>query len=90
MRTERIVLFMKITIELDLSDENDLAKYECIKQADGMSLALFDIANDVFRPHRKHGYSDVDIKLTDDVVDAIGKLEEMFWKIVNERGVEIP
>lgn len=54
--------------------------------------ALFEIANEIFRPHRKHGYANSDLqKLTEseEVLEAIGILEHLFYQILKERNIEL-
>lgn len=54
-------------------------------------LALWNIAQEVFRPHRKHGYADErlnELNQNAEVNEAIGILESMFYDILKERGIE--
>jgi len=62
---------MKATLEFDLDDPNDrLAHIRCTKATD-IYIVLNKIANEIFRPARKHGYSDKN-------------LEELFDKCPND------
>lgn len=80
----------KVTIEFNLPEDQE--EFNTAIKAVPMSIALHEIHNHVFRPHRKHGYPDQDLqKLVDsnpEVVEAIGKLESMFWEILKDNEVE--
>lgn len=81
---------MKATLEFTLPDEKE--EFELATKAVHFSIALSEIANEVLRPHRKHGYSDPELsKLceSDEVLEAIGLLEKKFYEILNENGVNI-
>jgi hypothetical protein len=58
-----------------------------------LQLALWDISQEVFRPHRKHGYSDHKLPNLDDWSDQshaiVERLEELFYEILKSRGVEV-
>ena len=79
---------MKLTITFDLPEEKE--EYDaCIKGMD-MSIALFDIANDIFRPARKHGYSDQRLQnLSERETEIIGILEEQFYEILRDHKIDI-
>jgi hypothetical protein len=53
-------------------------------------LALTHIADDIFRPNRKHGY-DGPLKdmVGDKEVDIIVALEEMFYEILTRYGISL-
>lgn len=92
---------IKITIEAD----NDMELENRLRRAvnsDRYLSALNDVAAEVFRPVRKHGYSDNTIQdlvnLIDDIeidgVDGLGSkliglLEEKFYTLIKENGVDI-
>jgi len=48
---------MKATIEFDLDNEDDLRKYDLMKDAEKMEKQLDDIWFYCFRPNNKHGYT---------------------------------
>lgn len=55
-------------------------------------IALWDTAQEVFRPHRKHGYPDEELnKLieNDDVLRAIELLEQKFYGILKDRDIDL-
>jgi len=60
---------MKATLEFNLPEEQE--EYEITRQAGNMHAAFWTIGNDLFRPARKHGYSDHRLHL------LISKLDEM-------------
>ena len=83
----------KISIEWT-EDENGYFPQEDVDmhlQASAMRLALWDIAQNIFRPARKHGYSDPKLEalLTDQSADLVGLLEEKFYEILAERGIDL-
>ena len=54
-------------------------------------LTLQDVRNEIFRPARKHGYPDTELRLlceNENVRRAIALLEAKFTEIVNEREVD--
>lgn len=83
---------MKAILEFDLSDADERdAHLRAIKAPDAYA-ALWDIAQEVFRPARKHGYSDPDLnKLlkSDDVEEAISLLEKRFYQILEDKGIDL-
>jgi hypothetical protein len=81
---------MKATLTFTLPEESE--EFEIAVSAGRAYSALHSIANQVFRPARKHGYSEEELdKLNDndDVNRAIELLEEKFWQILNEHKIEI-
>lgn len=92
---------MKATIEFNLPEESEV--FESAIRATDYKLALWDISQEIFRPARKHGYSDEKIQkllqTIDECVstvmengqgtDLIGLLEERFYEILRERGIEL-
>lgn len=81
---------MKATISFSLPEEAE--ELNLALKAGKMQAALQEVKDRVFRPARKHGYSDVRMKqfcdengeLKDNVVDVIGVLEEMYFEIIND------
>jgi hypothetical protein len=54
--------------------------------------ALWEIGQQIFRPARKHGYNDRKLNEyleKDEVFEAIGRLEEMFYDIIEQYDVDI-
>jgi len=82
---------MKVTINYDLDNEEDRSSYERHRIAAGACHALWEISQKVFRPARKHGYSDIRIEKLmrsfDDSEELIGLLEELFFEILDDNGV---
>lgn len=70
---------MKATLEFNLPEEQE--EYEINKQAYKMHAALWNVGTEVFRPARKHGYSD---QLLNDLIffldqAAAGSHDEEKW-----------
>lgn len=89
---------MKATLEFNLDKtEERLAHKRCVN-ADGAYLALHCVANEIFRPHRKHGY-DMDIQKyieADDTqtgdnncLDVISKLEDRFYELLERYSINL-
>ncbi len=69
---------MKAILEFNLPEEQE--EYEITRQAGKMHSAFWTIGNEVFRPARKHGYSDQRlhdlIHFLDQAAAALGTSEE--------------
>lgn len=92
---------MKATLEFNLPEEQE--KFETAVKALDYRIALWDIAQEIFRPARKHGYADERVQkllqTIDECVstgmedgqgtDLIGLLEEKFYEILRERNIEL-
>lgn len=81
---------MKVILEFNKIEEAE--ELEMALKASDMHCALFDIAQQVFRPHRKHGYdNEILNKLNenDDVNTAISMLEDKFYEILSRYKVEL-
>lgn len=75
---------MKAILEFDLPTEN--TEFEMANKASGLYSALWDIRQKLFRPARKHGYEYKELQnLSDDSIQIIAALEEMFNTILNEQ-----
>ncbi len=82
---------MKAILEYDLPEDRE--DFDRASKAWSMAIALDEIRNEVFRPARKHGYSDIKIaeliaKNPEDSEELIGLLEEKFYEIMRENGLE--
>jgi len=79
----------KITIEYNLPDEQ--AELDSAMNGFNRGIAIDRIANEIFRPHRKHGYPNVRLQelleKNEDVGEAIELLEERFFAILQEEEV---
>ena len=83
---------MKATLSFTLPEEQ--TEFECAVNGSYAINALSDVRNFVFRPARKHGYSDNEIellleKLGDDGINLIDRLEQKFNSIVFDHGIEL-
>jgi hypothetical protein len=77
---------MKSTLSFNLPEEHDDLMNAL--QAPRMSSALFEISQQVFRPARKHGYSDPELaKLAEGNEELIAKLEELFSQIIQQHEI---
>lgn len=79
---------MKAILEYNLpEDQEDFIR---ATKALDMELALWDIANEVFRPARKHGYADQELNtLAENNTELIGLLEQKFYAILEEKGISL-
>lgn len=78
----------KHIIEFNLPEENE--ELDTTLKASKMSIALFDIQNELFRPSWKHGYSDETLQKlceNEDVQKAIEILHKKFIEILEENDV---
>lgn len=80
------------TISFNLPEERE--ELATTLQASSMSIALWDISNEIFRPARKHGYSEEEIRLLcekigEDAETLIGLLEKKFYAILEENDVKL-
>jgi hypothetical protein len=87
---------MKAKLEFDLDDFGDRKAHKRCVSATNAYIALNKIAEEVFRPNRKHGYG----KEIEDLFDALGddaeivteivdKLETKFYNIIEELGLDL-
>lgn len=87
---------MKAILEFNLEEPfEQQAHRRAIKSTDAY-LAIMAIRDEVFRPHRKHGYADTGLQahFTEDSTSSAAyyvteKLEEMFFDILNEYGIDL-
>lgn len=86
---------MKAILEFNLPEEN--AEFKNAVSANCMKSVLYDISQNIFRPARKHGYSDrrmakfldSDGCLKQEIADAIGVLEDMYCELLSENNLSI-
>lgn len=89
---------MKAILEFDLSvpEENE-AHIRAIKSTAAYS-ALWEIADDIFRPHRKHGYVDEKLskylnnenkEVSEAVYETISRLEELFYETLTDNNINL-
>lgn len=83
----------KAILEFDLSDHHEKQEHRRAVNNLDAYLSLWDIAQEIFRPHRKHGYPNSELqKLLDSneaVGEAIGILETQFYEILKHYGVNL-
>jgi hypothetical protein len=87
---------MKAILEFNLDDNDDEESHRLALKASKFYSALWDIRQNVFRPARKHGYTDegVDILLRtmseseqDKAMALVGELERLFSEILDANGL---
>lgn len=95
---------MKAKLEFDLDDPSERLEHErCIK-ATKAYIALHEIGERLFRPARKHGYSDPMLnnllETSREIIggeghetklgfEVVSKLEDMFYQILQECDVDL-
>lgn len=81
----------KVYIKFQLPEESE--EHSLFMKSGAMASAINDIRNVVFRPARKHGYSDQRMKeLVQEIGEGkaselIGRMEELFSEILEENDV---
>ena len=83
---------MEVTLRFTLPDDKDELRHA--QQGLDYHMALTDIADQIFRPARKHGYSDTALndlleKTGEDGTELIGQLECHFFDILEEYGIKL-
>lgn len=81
---------MKAKLIFNLPEEQE--SFQDAVNASAMRACLFSIAMDIFRPARKHGYPDKriqDLLDKEGVEEAIGLLEEEFYRLLQEHNLKI-
>ena len=83
---------MEKKIILTMTDEDNDSDMLRYLNGPKYAIALWEISQEIFRPARKHGYSDRQVNEYLDGNDtylAIGRLEEMFFEILAKHNLEI-
>ena len=85
---------MKYTLEFFPDRPEDYAAFKRAIKAQYSYQALREIAEQVFRPHRKWGYGTTDGVLntehwSEETFEVVGALEKMFYTIINEHELNI-
>ena len=82
---------MKGILEYSLPEES--LEFNRAANSSSAYLALWEIANEVFRPARKHGYENLDIPPIEEWTEReqliVSKLEKLFYNILELNKVEI-
>jgi hypothetical protein len=83
---------MKATLTFTLPEE--AAEHNHARQGAAAFFALEEVSSKIFRPARKHGYSNVMIqqiidKVGDDAIDLIALLEQDFWHILADWKIDL-
>jgi len=82
----------KVILEFIIGDKYDEQAAKRAQNADAAYGALWTIGQEVFRPARKHGYSDSRIQelLTEgSAVELVSLLEQKFYEILENTGVNL-
>jgi len=87
----------KVNIQFTLPEEQEEHKH-AVKGWE-YHAALYDVANEIFRPARKHGYSNIQIQKLINKLDEqdpeegatelISLLEKEFYDMLSERNISI-
>ena len=82
----------EVTLKFTLPEEQE--EMRLALSAGGMHSALWDIAQEVFRPARKHGYPQREIQEALDLCNGEGEelvhlLEKRFYEILEEHGIKL-
>lgn len=72
---------MKVTITYNLPEESE--EFEAAAKAMSYKMAIARIRDEVFRPHRKHGYGNETLD-SEEAYKVISILEGKFNDILNE------
>ncbi len=93
---------MKGILEFNLEESFERAAHKRAINASTAYLCLWDIGQEIFRPARKHGYSDEpklnellrwkedgDNQVAEAVEEAISILEKKFYGMLEERGISL-
>lgn len=87
-------MIKEVTIKFSVEDQYEEQALRRTLNAGRAYSALWDIAQEIFRPARKHGYSDP--KLGEamrnkeiDHEEIIGMLEEKFFEILRENSISL-
>lgn len=87
---------MKAILEFNLNDEEDLRKYKLSLNAENLSLFIWELEQHLFRPARKHGYSEQDncsqklnrlLASFPEVQETINALEEYYYKLKQDNNI---
>lgn len=83
---------MKAILEFDLNEPQDVAHHKMCVDSPDMVKFLWDVEQDILRPHRKHGYGGVIgqrlnhlLETNAEVTEAIGLLEDLYYEIKSGR-----
>lgn len=83
---------MEVSLRFTLPEDKDELRHAQL----GLDyhMALIDIADNIFRPARKHGYSDKALndlleKTGEDGTELISQLESEFFDIIEEYGIKL-
>lgn len=82
------------TVTINFEIDNDFDVQECLQALSHQKAftALDEVTQQIFRPARKHGYSDRKIqelleKCGDDGYELVSKLEELYRDILEENEI---
>ena len=85
---------MKAILEFNLDDQEDKVALDRALTADKAYSALSNIAQEIFRPARKHGYNDKELNRLlnldpENNVELISLLEAKFYKILEDYTINL-
>lgn len=79
----------KVTFEFSLPEDQE--EFNIASKYSDYYCALWDIANELFRPARKHGYTGhrSDLLNSDESSKVIKELENRFYQILDSKGIDL-
>lgn len=85
---------MKAVLKFDLTDSDQVSAFHRAVNASAAYAALWEISQEIFRPARKHGYSDPQINAMlghcgDHGEGLVSELEKKFYEILTERNIDL-
>jgi hypothetical protein len=75
---------MKAILKFDLQDEDDRIEHQMMLKAKDMSIALWDISQEL---RKKVKYASDD--LSQDKYEAYEEIQEMFYNILNQQNIDL-
>ncbi len=92
---EGALIGKQVTVTIGCETAEDEAAARRLLMADKAYRALFEIGQEVFRPARKHGYSEPKIHEALEACregngeELVGKLEDKFYEILREHNIDL-
>jgi len=85
---------MRAILKFDLSDPDDLEEFALVNKARKMQVALYEIAEEVFRPARKHGYPNAKPFMhiddwSEETQKVVSELSDMFYAVLEQNNITL-
>jgi len=81
-----------ITVTFEVENSGDEIAVREFQDGSKAFSALAEIAAEVFRPARKHGYEDDELRKLMEIAksdELVGLLEKKFYEILRDRGIDL-